>query len=67
MSAHKSFKTEKFVTVKLCTTSNVAKAKARKRLTRQRRLQGEIAEADRRDISVEQLRRERWQEARKFR
>ena len=45
------------------TTPNVARAKKRKSEKRKMRLQEERTEARRKGITVEQLRRERWEEA----
>ena len=49
------------------TTPNVARAKKRKLKKREMRLQEERTEAKRRKISVDQLRRERWEEANRIR
>jgi len=45
------------------TTPNVAMAKARKRANREKRLRAEMAEAAGKGITVEQLRREKREEA----
>lgn len=49
------------------TTPNVARAKARKLKKREMRLQEERTEAKKRNISVDQLRRERWEEVSRIR